>query len=810
MKAAFYDNHKHNDPDSIDMSWDEIAEMLLDVERSPCTMATCKGKDCLHKFGQAWSPVDIEGSRKNEHVRAVTVAVFDLDHLNKETLFEVAQRIEGYDYIVHSTHSHRENEINVRVAMRLSREVPASQWRHVLKAAIQVLRLPADPACKDLSRLYFLPTAPTDAPVLAERGHGKALDVDSLLAVHVDHETTRTDPPRPKETPSDGEEPTDLDDLRTRLRDVRRKKGASTKAEDAIRYELLGRILKPSALAAPGERDNNVNQAASLVAFSLPSGTPVEAAIEILRPSITLMETAPEGVEHWIGRVSYSYERSMQRRIESDATREDARERFRAALSNLGKPRINPPPHEGTTSEQPEAGVTPAPKEEPAITDAEWFDRAKKDNTLIMRGDGLPKACGENVVVILEQSPSTKGTIRFNEVEKTIEVMGGPFAGTPIEVLDTAVTDWLQRYWQITIGVSEVGARIMRVARKNAYDPLRDYLTGAVWDGVSRAHTLCTTYFGAFREDAQGNDITEHLERIGQRWLISAVARALEPGCQVDTVLVLEGKQGIRKTSAFRVLGGAWFSDTSIALGDKDSIMLVATTWIVELAELASLRKNETEAHRAFFTKRHDKCRLPYARTMTTAARRAVFVGTTNDENYLTDPTGNRRYWPVRCERIDLEALERDRDQLWAEAVVLYRAGERHWLTDDEQLTANEQTDERMVESTIESKLLSWWFSLAPNPKGDINMKHARPPEVTTHELAETALALPLERITRSVQMEIGAALRKLGFRKVRKTIMNRLAYVYAPSDEMLTAAKTGKGKDYLRMVATSTTTKAG
>lgn len=820
MRAAFYDSHKHNDPDSIDMSWDEVCDMLLDVERTPCTMSTCKGKDCPHKYGQAWSPVDIDGTRKNEHVRAVTVAVFDLDHLDEDAMIDVAHRIEGYDYAIHSTHSHRApTEYNVRLAMRLSRDVPAAQWRHVLKAAIQILRIPADPACKDLSRLYFLPTAPADAPVLAERGHGKALDVDSLLAVHVDNEPARTDgtrspdEPRGSVTTNDDDIPADLDELRGRLRDVRRKKASSTKPEDAIRYELLGRILKPASLAQTGERDNMVNQAASLVAFSLPSGTPVEAAIEIMRPSIAMMEVAPEGIEHWIDRARYSYERSMQRRIDRDESKAAADERLQTALRGLTKPRVTPPARNDDPAEAgtpaPELASELGPDEPPTMTDLEWYETAKKDNTLIMRGDGTPKACGENAVVILDQAPSTRGTFRFNEVEKTIEVVGGPFAGIPIEVLDVAVTDWLQRYWQMSLGVGEVGSRIMRVARKNSYDPLRDYLESVTWDGVARAHTLCTTYFGAVRQDSQGNDITEHLERIGARWLVSAVARALDPGCQVDTVLVLEGKQGIRKTSAFRVLGGRFFCDTQIALGDKDSMALAGQSWIIELAELASLRRSETEAQKAFFTRRVDRYRPPYARTTVITPRRAVFVGTTNDDAYLID-SENRRYWPVKCERIDIDALERDRDQLWAEAVALYRAGERHWLTEDEQRIADAQTDERVSESTIEAKLLAWWYSLAPNPKADPAAKNARPPEVTTHDVAETALGMPFERITRGVQTEIGLALRKLGFRKQRKTVMNRLAYVYIPNTEMLTAAKTGKGKDYLRAIATSTTSKAG
>lgn len=770
MRIAFYDDNRDNNPASVDATWEELVELLSDVRYTACVPSGSSyhvsrgaeethvftGKECPHKYGQAWSPVDIEGQRANDNVRAVTVAVFDLDGLTFDQLQGVAERIDGYEYLVHSTHNHQEDEdrFYLRLVMPLSHEVPAALWRHVLRGIITRFKLPADPSCKDLSRLYFLPTIPQGRTPMVERGRGRSLDVASFT-----EESTPVEPrPRPAVEPAgDADtEPVDLSTLRGRLVEARRRKASSTKPEDRERYELLGRILKGDPLAEPGTRDNTVNQAASLLAFVLPSETPVDAALELLRPSVAAMDTEPEGVDHWMERAERSYSRAADRRAERDAKTKEMNEALAARMKAL------------------------APKEPAVQQDGEEWKKL-----LITKANGELKACGENAYTLLTYAPEVRGTFKFNEVEKVIEVHGGPFAKVHADILDVTVADWLQRVWGMSLSIGEVGQRIMRAARACAYDPLAQYLTELKWDGLPRASRFLTDYCGAVCIDSQGNDIADYLSRISSRWLISAVARALEPGSQVDTVLILEGKQGVRKTSALRVLGGPWFCDTQLVLGDKDSKMLAASNWIVEIAELASFKRSETEAQKAFLTTRTDKYRPPYGRVLVACPRRCVFVGTVNPEDggYLTDRTGNRRYWPVYCNQVDLEALERDRDQLWAEAVHLFRAGERWWLDDEEQRVADAQAEERLGESMIESRIAAWWYSMHPDK---------RPKQVTSHEVAETGLRYTFDRINRTVQMEIGNALRKLGFDKGRPMIHGRLTYVYVPSEELSKAPQSG------------------
>src|SRR5690606_38671737 len=185
--------------------------------------------------------------------------------------------------------------------------------------------------------------------------------------------------------------------------------------------------------------------------------------------------------------------------------------------------------------------------------------------------------------------------------------------------------------------------------------------------------------------------------------LIGAVARARRPGCKLDTMPVLEGPQGLGKSTAVRYLFGAqFFIDDLSDFHSKDSFQLIQGAWVCEIAELAALGKAEVNDVKKFLSKHQDKYRAPYERAPLTVPRRTIFFGTVNPEyggGYLRDTTGGRRFWPIVCGRIDLRGLLRDRDQLWAEAVVRYDAGAR-WHLDDpmlEQLAERMQTERREV-----------------------------------------------------------------------------------------------------------------
>lgn len=316
---------------------------------------------------------------------------------------------------------------------------------------------------------------------------------------------------------------------------------------------------------------------------------------------------------------------------------------------------------------------------------------------LRMRGDRI---IGDeaNTLQALRAAPELAGLVRFNEFAGRVE-----FARAPTWRHVEAGTEWsdaddvdLQAWLQVR-GI-EVRARntiadcVSRVARDNPSHPVRDWLSGLTWDGRKRLTHWLPDYLGAEGPAA-------YLEAIGPAFLISAVARVFKPGCQADHVLTFEGPQGSGKTSAVRILGRPWITEGLPDLANKDAALHLAGVWLVELSELAAVRRTDSIEHvKAFLTRAVDRYRPPYGRRTVDIPRQCIFIATTNEAAYLRDPTGNRRFWPVRCGSIDLEAIERDREQLWAEAVQRYEAGAPWHLSSElAELAATEQEARRYV-----------------------------------------------------------------------------------------------------------------
>lgn len=227
-------------------------------------------------------------------------------------------------------------------------------------------------------------------------------------------------------------------------------------------------------------------------------------------------------------------------------------------------------------------------------------------------------------------------------------------------------------------------------ARANPFNPVTDWLDGLTWDGVARCDDWLCTYLGVRASDWP--------RAIGSRFLIGMVARAMVPGCKLDTVLVLEGPQGVGKSSALRMLAGdEYFGDQLPNMKDKDGLAYLSGLWLIEIGELAAMRRSNADEVKSFLTARFDRYRPSYGRHMIDQPRRVAFAASTNDAAWHDDPTGGRRWWPVRCGTIDLAALSRDRAQLFAEAVHRWRAGEVWYLDAAGEEMAREEMAEREV-----------------------------------------------------------------------------------------------------------------
>lgn len=359
----------------------------------------------------------------------------------------------------------------------------------------------------------------------------------------------------------------------------------------------------------------------------------------------------------------------------------------------------------------------------------------------LQMGDKGPKRNLTNTMAHLRGIPELGKNLRFNEMTQGIE-----WRGKPIEDCDVVDIRLLMERENYQPQDRDVRLAIDRVCRENAYNPVVDYLTALNWDGTSRLYRWMQLLLGA--------PDTEFTKLIGPKVLIGAVARAMEPGCKVDTVLVLEGAQGLKKSSAIAALFGEENTAESVSLFDQHSkmVMQMMGAWCVELAEFVAILTRDRNAVKGMISMRSDRVVLPYAKMASTHPRRCVFFGTINPDEtgYLTDNTGNRRYWPVSVTSIDIDGIREKRDQLWAEAYHLYREGERWWLEGEENQLAEAETAERHEQD-------AWAPILEDKLRGEA--------EVTSDQ-ALTALGIPHERKDKRAQMRVGAALRSLGFER--------------------------------------------
>ncbi len=334
--------------------------------------------------------------------------------------------------------------------------------------------------------------------------------------------------------------------------------------------------------------------------------------------------------------------------------------------------------------------------EEPA--DA-WLKRRLKNK------DGNTTPVLANIYLFLSNMQEWQGVIAYDEFAgRVVCLKQPPFGGTGnrpwTDNDDRRTTVWVSTRCGFTPKDTEVLKAIELVAEDNSFHEVRDYLDGLTWDGNPRVETWLIDYLGALSVISKDADETEYdrrekleqyLRAAGSKWLVSAIARIMQPGCKADHVLILEGLQGKGKSTTFDILAGNWFCDTLFNIGDKDALQMLGGKWIVELAELDGFNKSESSKSKGFFSTRIDTYRPPYGRRTMDFPRQCIFGGTTNEHEYLRDDV-NRRYWPVDCKYIEFEQLKLDRDQIWAEALQMYNDGVKWWpLADEVELFTIEQ-----------------------------------------------------------------------------------------------------------------------
>jgi len=377
---------------------------------------------------------------------------------------------------------------------------------------------------------------------------------------------------------------------------------------------------------------------------------------------------------------------------------------------------------------------------------------------LVYTTAGTLKASLDNVEAILRQDTRWAGVLAFCTFSDRILKRAPPpweraELGEWSEIDDDRLRLWLAREYGFAPAASEVISAVRVIADANRVHPVREYLEGLRWDGTAR--------LACWLQDFLGAENSPYVRAVGLRWMISAVARVMRPGCKADGVLILEGPQGIGKSSALAVLAEPWFSDSPVLIGDKDGMQQIQGVWICELAELDSFNKAESTRAKQYFGSPVDRYRPSYGKRPVDHPRQCVFAGSTNQHAYLKDPTGNRRYWPVACQEANLEALRAARDQLWAEALARYQDGEPWWPTEDEApLFASEQ-DARFTEDVWQELIVAWLED--PMQRGE--------PYFTGAQILKGALGLEAHQMRQPEQMRLGYIMARIEWPRVRRRV---------------------------------------
>ena len=673
--------------------------------------------------GRGWSPGTFKFNRRaNKNAEKLFAIGLDCEHESKECTDDPnrvgcpdalasAIRCAG---VIHTTRNHRAKAPRSRALVWLSRPVNAAEysllWAH-LADVVEAQGLRVDRQTKEPGRLWYLPSISAEGnPCRIVEVDGPPLDVDLVLA-----EIARKTDLVSRETPSVSEP------------SPGRVSGDTRLGERAFDY--LAKI--PAAISGSGGHNQTFAVARALAGF-VEKGLSESDAWAMLNGYNTRCQPP------WSSRELRHKWKQAREKAHTLPALED-RPAPRASSPVSGETRLEPPP-----------------------------SKSKDDHTFrgLMCNAETGKVYGtaSNIAILLSQSPEWAGIIRYNDFTCRVEITGRPpiIEGlAPLSVgpiTDTAYTvigAWLHGNFGVSTGQQRISEGVASAALVHRFNPLTEWLEGLRWDGTARLSTLATKYLGAV---PSGEEQEVYLLRVPTAWMVGAVARAMNPGCQNDNVLVLVGRQGGGKSTTARTLAGNFYREGLPNVASKDALVGLRGAWIVELSELASLAKAEVESIKSFITIKEDSYRPPYGREVVSFPRTAVFIATTNTFDSLRDPTGARRFWPITVGDIDAEALRRDRDQLWAEAVALYRQKQSWWP--DAQLVAAAQVEQEAhyAEDAWEAEISNYIARRRPSS------------ELTSNEILSSALRMDPEKWNHAATNRVGSVLRRLGYerKKVR------------------------------------------
>lgn len=611
------------------------------------------------------------GIRKNANVMYRTVATLDIDYGTVNVWDDFTMAF-GFAAMIYSTHKHSSKTPRYRLVFPLSRQVSPAEYEPLCRKIAAEIGIDLfDDTTYELPRLFYWPSTSKDADFVFDYQDGPACDVDAILSQYVDYKDVSAWPLSSREGDVIAHEIKKQGDPTEKPGVI----GAFCRVysiEDAIDTFLSDKYEKTGHDGRYTYKLGSV--AGGLVCYegkfayshheTDPASKQLCNAFDLCR--VHLFGAQDEGSRALDVTRKPSYAAMQEFAAKDKAVKLlMARERAQAAADDFD-------------------GLDDA--ELPEDYNDEW--KAELEYTKSGR-----LLCNiANIILILENDPALAGHIvhdLFTGMDSAKD--GLPWNKNANQWMDTDDANlrvWLEKHYDIT-GKEKIADALTAVLTRHSYHPIRDYLSGLTWDGVPRLDRIIIDYMGA--EDSELN------RAMSRKHFVAAVARVFNPGCKYDYCLIMSGAEGIGKSTLLRVMGGKWFNDSITTLEGKEGMEQLRRAWVVELGELSSIKRSDVEQVKAHLSKQVDIYRAAYARRVLEHPRQCVFCGTTNEALFLKGDTGNRRFWviPVVAElrkyRDWSEAIRRDRDQLWAEAVHYYKQGEPLYLSEELEAQAKQR-----------------------------------------------------------------------------------------------------------------------
>ena len=649
------------------------------------------------------------GSRKAENVESRDIITLDADFAAVDFCDQLDIFL-SCAWCVYSTHKHTPEKPRLRLLIPLDRSATAEEYEAVARKIADNIGIDQfDDTTYQPHRLMYWPSTSMDGEYVFRTGKGEFLSVDSILQQYKDWTDV-------SEWPVSGRTLQRKDRLLKKQEDPCSKNGIvgafcrTYNVEEAMEKFLPG-VYVPCAM-----EDRYTYAAGSTAAGAViyddgkfiysnhgtdPAGGVLCNAFDLVRlhKFRELDEEAAEGTPT-VKLPSYLEMREL--------------------ASNDAEVRMTLHKEKLAGSQKDFAGISIAEDED----DDSWVLEMDVD------GKGNYMATIHNAKMILSHDPLLKGKIRKNEFTKKYRVFGALPWNTDERERDWEDNDdsglryYIEKVYQIK-GKANIEDAWGLVANENRYHPVRDYLESLVWDGVPRVETLFIEFMGA-----EDNAYTRAVSRMA---LTAAVARIFAPGIKYDNVLVLVGPQGCGKSTILKKLGRDWFSDTLTTMQGKEAYEQIQGFWIIEISELAAMKRYEVETVKQFTSKSEDSYRAAYGHHVETHKRQCVFFGTTNTYDFLKDMTGNRRFFPVDVhpekavkdvwKDLDTKAV----DQIWAEAVSLFRNGEKFYMWNgDLKRMAEEVQDSHLEESPLAGAVLAFLDKKIPKNWDEMELSTRR------------------------------------------------------------------------------------